>query len=97
MFVRQFLCGCVRTGRCVCVQLCVRVCATMCVCVQLCVYNMSTAIGGWVGGALFAIVQLQVCQARLPQHRHFLQLRREGLWAFYRPARHDIVEQKCYT
>ena len=69
------------------VWLCVN--RSSCICVIVCMYKYVDAnmivmvIGGWVGGVLFAIVQLHVWQQYLPRHRHSMQLCREDLWAFY--------------
>ena len=72
------------------VWLCVN--RSLCICVIVCMYKYVDAnmivmvIGGWVGGVLFAIVQLHVWKQYLPRHRHTMQLCREDLWAFYWPA-----------
>jgi len=66
-----------------------RVNRSLCICVIVCMYKYVDAnmlvmvIGGWVGGVLFAIVQLHGWQQYLPRHRHSMQLCREDLWAFY--------------
>ena len=56
------------------VWLCVN--GSLCMCASVCMYKhvdanmMVMEIGGWVGGVLFAVVQLHVWPQCLPRHRH---------------------------